>query len=108
MKLLGKQTAIMVGDIATINRKKNTIKIKRGTKALSFERLIISEKEITELGFEEHEELSDGCCGVKISATILFRIILFVTNMTAVKVIGSGNNPDEEYWQIQRYPEDVT
>lgn len=107
MQLSEKRTAIMAGDIATINQEKDTIGIKRGVKALSFERIIIDKERITELGFEEHEELSDGCCGVKISAIVLFKIILSVTNLTAVPVIGPGK-VGEEYWQIQRYPEDVT
>jgi len=106
MKLLGQKTPITVGDIAILNPTKNTLEIKRGKEILHFDRLIIDNEKVSDIGHSETSGICLGCRGTDLPIKDLLKIILSVTSLTAVKVIGSGK-ANEEYWQIQRHSENA-
>ena len=93
----------MIGDIIIVNHKEQTIRIKREKELLNFENFQITNDDIVKIG--ELEKISVFYDN-RTTAKRLLKFILSLVNMTAKLGVGIGNT-DEDYWHVERYPEDI-
>ncbi|MFA6397657.1 MAG: hypothetical protein WDK96_02310 [Candidatus Paceibacterota bacterium] len=99
----GKTTSIMAGDLAIINHKKQTLRIKRGKNPLMFEKLHTNSEEgkVVPSFPETIEELH--AYGNAATIGDWFGIILTTNGLSAFKLesMTDPNNPDEEFWRLK-------